>query len=52
MNPIVDAIMIFIFVVFMVFIFRGYHESKLHQREEFERKEEEKLNTDSKTNKE
>jgi hypothetical protein len=51
-NPIVDTIMIIIFVLFMVFIFRGYHESKLHQREEFEKKEQEKMEADSKTDKE
>jgi len=29
MNPVVDTIMIGGFVLFLIFIFRGYHRSKL-----------------------
>ena len=42
MNPIVDNIVAFLFVMLMIYIFRGYHLSKMRQREEAERKEEEK----------
>ncbi len=44
MNPIVDGIMIFLFVIFMIFIFGGYHKNKSAQREEGFRKDEEKEN--------
>jgi uncharacterized membrane protein len=33
MNPIVDGIMIVLFILFMVFIFGGYHKNKSAQRE-------------------
>jgi hypothetical protein len=43
-NPIVDTIMIVLFVLFMIFIIRGYHLSKYHEREadEGNKKEEDK----------
>lgn len=33
MNPIVDGIMIFLFIMFMIFIFGGYHKNKSAERE-------------------
>lgn len=36
MNPVVDVIMVIAFVIFLVFIFSGYHKSKLAQREKEE----------------
>lgn len=41
MTPIIDGIMIFLFILFMVFIFGGYHKNKSAKREEQFRKEEE-----------
>jgi len=35
-NPIVDTIMVILFVMLLVYIFRGYHLSKLHERESSE----------------
>ncbi len=41
MSPIIDEIMIFLFILFMVFIFGGYHKNKSAKREEqFAREEE------------
>jgi len=38
MNTVMDIIMVILFVLFMVFIFGGYHKNKSAQREaEFER---------------
>ncbi len=34
MNPIVDAIVLVLFLLFMVFIFGGYHKNKSAAREE------------------
>jgi len=34
MNPFVDTLMIAAFILFLVFIFRGYHLSKLKERDE------------------
>ena len=45
MNPIVDTIMLILFVLFMFAIFGGYHRDKYAKREEQEQKEKE---TDSK----
>ena len=43
MNPIIDWIMVALFILFMVFIFGGYHKNKSAQREAgFKRDEEEK----------
>ncbi|EQB34456.1 hypothetical protein M947_10645 [Sulfurimonas hongkongensis] len=43
MHPIIDTIMVILFVIFMIFIFGGYHKNKSAQREaEFKRKEENK----------
>lgn len=33
MNPVIDTIMIVLFVLFMIYIFRGYHLSKYDERE-------------------
>lgn len=41
MSPIVDGVMIFLFILFMVFIFGGYHKNKSAKREEQFRREEE-----------
>ena len=43
MNPVIDAIMLVLFVLFMLFIFVGYHKGKMAQREEQERLEQERL---------
>ena len=40
MSPIIDGIMIFLFILFMVFIFGGYHKNKSAKREEQFRREE------------
>jgi uncharacterized membrane protein len=43
---IIDGIMLVLFVLFMVFIFGGYHKNKSAQREEqFKREEEAKENS-------
>jgi len=34
MNPIVDTIVLILFILFMVFIFGGYHKNKSATREE------------------
>lgn len=47
MNAYVDDIMLILFVLFMVFIFGGYHKTKSAQREEQFRKEEESEKKDS-----
>lgn len=41
MSPILNGIMIFLFILFMVFIFGGYHKNKSAKREEQFRREEE-----------
>jgi hypothetical protein len=40
-NPVVDTIMIVLFVLFMVYIIRGYHLSKYDDREADAHKREE-----------
>ena len=45
MNPIVDGIMVTLFVLFMVFLLAGYHRTKSAEREERFRIEEEKQNS-------
>ncbi|MFT7002732.1 MAG: hypothetical protein ACJAWW_000065 [Sulfurimonas sp.] len=48
MNPVIDGIMLVLFIIFMVFIFGGYHKNKSGQREaQFKREKEEqdKLNS-------
>jgi heme/copper-type cytochrome/quinol oxidase subunit 2 len=35
-NPIVDTIVVILFVMLIVYIFRGYHLSKMREREEEE----------------
>jgi len=43
MNPIVDTIMAILFILFMVFVFGGYHKNKSAEREAgFKREEEQK----------
>ena len=34
MPPIIDAIVLILFILFMIFIFGGYHKTKSAQREE------------------
>jgi uncharacterized membrane protein len=34
MNPVMDTIMVFLFILFMVFVFGGYHKNKSATREE------------------
>jgi uncharacterized membrane protein len=33
MNPIIDGVMLILFVLFMIFIFGGYHKNKSAARE-------------------
>jgi Ca2+/Na+ antiporter len=47
MNSFVDTIMIVLFVLFMIFIFGGYHKNKSAQREKDREVEEKKSNSDS-----
>jgi len=43
MHPILDTIMVILFVVFMIFIFGGYHKNKSAKREaEFKANDEKK----------
>jgi len=42
MHPILDTIMVILFVIFMIFVFGGYHKNKSAKREEGFRLEEEK----------
>ncbi len=39
MNPYVDTVMLILFVLFMIFIFGGYHKNKSTQRELDEKRE-------------
>lgn len=41
MNAFVDAVMLVLFVLFMVFIISGYHKNKSAQRENYENKRDE-----------
>ena len=34
MNPIVDTIVLILFVLFMIFVFGGYHKTKFEQRDD------------------
>ena len=43
MNPIVDTVMLILFVLFMVFIFGGYHKTKSAEREAGFKRDEEAL---------
>lgn len=36
MNPIVDNIMVVLFILFLIFILSGYHKNKMKQREDEE----------------
>lgn len=40
MNPFVDGVMIVLFVLFMIFIFGGYHKDKSSKREAQREKDE------------
>ena len=52
MNPMIDGIMVILFILFMVFVFGGYHKNKSAQREAgFKRDEEKKKNNESKESK-
>lgn len=37
MNPVVDTIMLVLFVLFLFYILRGYHHTKMLEREEQEK---------------
>lgn len=52
MHPVIDTIMVILFVIFMIFIFGGYHKNKSAQREAEFKKREEKQNSDKKESKE
>ena len=41
MNRFVDGVMLVLFVLFMIFIFGGYHKNKSHERESAEKNEKE-----------
>jgi len=43
MNSFMDIIMIILFVMFMIFIFGGYHKNKSAQREKAEEQEKQSL---------
>jgi len=47
MNSFVDAIMVILFVVFMVFVFGGYHKTKAKEREAFEERQKQKKEEDT-----
>jgi len=42
MNSFVDTIMLIAFLLFMIFVFGGYHKTKFQQREEERKKREKK----------
>ena len=42
MNPFVDYLVLALFVLFLFFIFRGYHQSKLEEREKESAQEQKK----------
>ncbi|MEN8147197.1 MAG: hypothetical protein ABFR02_06235 [Campylobacterota bacterium] len=42
MNSVMDYIMTGLFVLFMLFIFGGYHQNKFNERENQRKKQEEK----------
>lgn len=44
MSPFIDTVMLILFVLFMIFIFMGYHENKFTQREKQSKKDEEMKN--------
>ncbi len=46
MNSFVDAFMLIAFVLFMIFIFGGYHKTKSQEREAFEQKQKGKKKED------
>jgi uncharacterized BrkB/YihY/UPF0761 family membrane protein len=48
MNSFVDTIMLLFFLLFMVFIFGGYHKTKAKEREAFEQKKQAKKEKESK----
>lgn len=51
MNPVVDTIMIILFILFMVFVLGGYHRTKYAQRDEQEKTDQENLNIANKEEK-
>jgi len=42
MNSFVDTVMLLAFLLFMIFIFGGYHKNKFEQREKENKEQEEK----------
>ena len=50
MGTVIDTIMAILFVLFMIFIFGGYHKNKSAQREEGFRLEEEKRKKEEESN--
>ncbi len=46
MGTIIDSIMLILFVIFMIFVFGGYHKNKSTEREALEEK---KVNSQSDT---
>ncbi|MEN8303979.1 MAG: hypothetical protein ABFQ64_07900 [Campylobacterota bacterium] len=48
MGTVIDTIMVVLFVLFMIFVFGGYHKNKSAQREEQFRLDEEKKEEESK----
>ncbi len=51
MGTVIDIIMAILFVLFMIFVFGGYHKNKSAQREEGFRLEEEKRKKEEELNK-
>ncbi|QOY53346.1 hypothetical protein [Candidatus Sulfurimonas baltica] len=46
MNPVVNGIMVALFVLFLVFVFSGYHKNKSAQREADREAQEKKVSED------
>jgi len=45
MNSFVDTVMLIAFVLFMIFIFGGYHKNKSQQREDFKEQQKKEENS-------
>lgn len=50
MNPVVDTIVMILFVMLLVYIFRGYHLSKMREREEKENRHNKQDESDNASN--
>ncbi|WP_373002318.1 hypothetical protein [Sulfurimonas sp.] len=48
MSVLVDGMMVVLFIIFMVFVFGGYHKNKSAQREAGFKRDEEKQNKNNK----